>query len=171
MKDLIPWRKREENMERARGQYPVNSLQHRMNTLFEDFFADMDGFWGVQPRPLMRILEQPLIEAPRFEVSETEEEFRIKAELPGLDEKDIEVEVDRDGVLIKGEKRREQEEKKRNYYISEMSYGQFSRLIPLPETVDRDKVQAQFKKGVLTLTLPKTEQAKVERKRVAITTE
>ncbi|MEI6644737.1 MAG: Hsp20/alpha crystallin family protein [bacterium] len=172
MKDIIPWRKKDSSVERLGGKEDqVATLQRRMNSLFDDFFADFGGLLGESPFHIMRAAETPWFDSPNFEVSETEEEFRIKAELPGLDEKDIEVNVERDSVTIRGEKRREQEEKKRNYHFSEVSYGQFSRSFALPNGVDREKAQAQFKKGVLTLTLPKTEQAKTERKRIEIATD
>ena len=172
MKDLIPWRKKEESVERVRDQgEQLSTLQRRMNHLFDDFFADFDTFFGERPFHVMRPAENPWFGSPNFEVSETDEEFRVKAELPGLDEKDIEVTIDRDLLTVKGEKRREQEEKKRNYTLSEMSYGQFSRTFALPEGVDRDNAKAQFKKGVLTLTLPKTEQAKTQQKRIEIKAE
>jgi HSP20 family protein len=172
MKDLIPWRKKEENVERVRDQgEQISALQRRMNHLFDDFFADFDTFFDERPFHVMRLAEKPWFGSPNFEVSETDEEFRVKAELPGLDEKDIEVTIDRDLLTIRGEKRREQEEKKRNYSLSEMNYGQFSRTFPLPECVDRDNAKAQFKKGVLTLTLPKTEQAKTQQKRIEIKAE
>ena len=172
MKDIIPWRKKDSSVERVGGQEDqVDTLQRRMNSLFDDFFADFGGLLGERPFHVMRAAENPWFDSPNFEVSETEEEFRVKAELPGLDEKDIEVNVERDTVTIRGEKRREQEEKKRNYHFSEVSYGQFSRSFALPDGVDREKAKAQFKKGVLTLTLPKTEQAKTERKRIEIATD
>lgn len=172
MKDLIPWRKKETNVARANDQEDqIATLQRRMNNMFEDFFADFGGLLGERPFHVMKTADNPWFESPNFEVSETDEEFRVKAELPGLDEKDIEVNVERDTVTIRGEKRREQEEKKRNYHLSEVSYGQFSRTFALPDGVDREKAKAQFKKGVLTLTLPKTEQAKTERKRIEIATD
>ena len=142
-----------------------------MNHLFDDFFADFDSFFGERPLCLMNSPESPCFGSPSFEVSETDEELRIKAELPGLDEKDIEVHIERDRLTVTGEKRREQEEKKRDYTLSEVSYGQFSRTFPLPEGVNHEKTKAVFKKGVLTLTLPKTEQAKTQRKRIEITAE
>lgn len=172
MKDLIPWKKKEANVEHVREQgEQLSALQRRMNHLFDDFFADFDSFFGERPFHVMKPAEKPWFDSPNFEVSETDEEFRVKAELPGLDEKDIEVNMERDLLTVKGEKRREQEEKKRNYTLSEVSYGQFSRTIPLPDGVDREKAKAVFKKGVLTLTLPKTEQAKTQRKRIEIAAE
>lgn len=172
MKDLIPWRKKDAGVARtANTDDQITTLQRRMNSLFDDFFADFGDFFGERPFHVMKTAERPWLQSPNFEVSETDEEFRVKAELPGLDEKDVEVNLDRDTVTIRGEKRQEQEEKKRNYHLSEVSYGQFSRSFTLPDGVDRDKAKAQFKKGVLTLTLPKTEQAKTQRKRIEIATE
>lgn len=172
MKDIIPWRKKDASVARVGGQEDqIATIQRRMNSMFDDFFADVGGLLGERPFHVMRAAETPWFDSPNFEVSETDEEFRVKAELPGLDEKDIEVNIERDTVTIRGEKRREQEEKKRNYHLSEVSYGQFSRSFALPDGVDREKAKAQFKKGVLTLTLPKTEQAKTERKRIEIATD
>jgi HSP20 family protein len=137
-----------------------------MNSLFDNFFEDFEDMFG--SGPLMRREAAWLTESPSFEVSETEDEFRVQAELPGMDESDIEVNLEGSELTIRGEKRREHDEKRRDYHLSEMSYGQFSRTFTLPEGVDRDKAKAQFKKGVLTLTMPKTEQVKAQRKRIAI---
>jgi HSP20 family protein len=172
MKDIIPWRKKDAGVARVSGSDDqVATLQRRMNSLFDDFFADVGGFFGDRPFHVMKPAERPWFDSPNFEVSETDEEFRVKAELPGLDEKDVEVNLEHDIVTIRGEKRQEQEEKKRNYHFSEVSYGQFSRSFALPDGVDREKAKAQFKKGILTLTLPKTEQAKTQRKRIEIATD
>lgn len=172
MKDLIPWKKKTEGMTPVRGSGDqMQTLQRRMNDLFDDFFEDFGDVFGSRHFPLLRQNEQWLAESPSFEVSETDEAFRVKAELPGLEEKDIEVNLEGDVLTIRGEKKREQEEKHRNYHVSEMSYGEFHRAFRLPEGVDREKAKAQFKKGVLTLTLPKTEQVKTQRKRIEIATE
>lgn len=170
MKDLIPWRKKDDGLTpfRRKGG-SVDILQRRMNDLFDDFFG---GFEEMFPEgALARTGDWGLAEAPSFEVSETDDEFRVKAELPGMDEKDVDVSIDGDTLTIRGEKKREHEEKRRDYHLAEVSYGEFSRAIELPEGVDRDKAKAQFKKGVLTLTLPKTEQGKREHKRIAVTAE
>jgi len=103
-----------------------------------------------------------------FEVSETDDEIRVKAELPGMDEKDIAVELEENMLVIRGERKAEKETKNRNYHVSEMSYGGYHRSIPLPARIDRDKAKAKFKRGVLTLTLPKTEKARAERRRIPI---
>src|SRR3546814_1622775 len=98
----------------------------------------------------------------RDELGETDTEIRVTAELPGLDEKDVDITVE-DGVLtLRGEKRAQVEDKERGY--SERSYGRFERRIGLPQGIDRDKAEATFKKGVLTVTLPRSEAANEDRK-------
>ena len=82
--------------------------------------------------------------------------YKISAELPGLDAQDVEMSISDDRLVLKGEKRQEQEEKNKNYHHSERTYGSFQRSFELPMSVDRDKIAADFSKGVLTITLPKT---------------
>lgn len=141
-------------------------FEREMSHLFEDFFEDFG--MGFERGSLLRRGERLFEETPSLEVSETDDEFCVKAELPGMDEKDIEVSLDGRELTVHGEKKREHEEKKRDYVVSEVSYGEFRRSIQLPEGVDRDKVKAVFKKGVLTLTLPKTEQGKTLHKRIDV---
>ena len=105
---------------------------------------------------------------PAVDVTEDEKAYAITAELPGLDEKDVEVTVTDGALTIKGEKRAETEEKAKNYHMTERSYGSFQRTFALPEGVDRDHVDANFAKGVLTVTLPKTPAAQKETKKVEI---
>jgi HSP20 family protein len=103
---------------------------------------------------------------PSVEVSDGEKEIRITAEIPGMDEKDVEVLLD-DGVLtLRGEKRSETEDKDRQF--SGRFYGRFERRIPLGSELEEDKVNAAFKNGVLTVTLPKTQRAQSKAKRIAI---
>jgi HSP20 family protein len=167
MKDLIPWRKKsEELMSSRREDTSLDMLERRMNRLFEDFFEDFGPAWN--RGSLLRRGEGWAEELPSFEVSESDEEFCVKAELPGMDEKDIDVSLEGRELTIRGEKKREHEDKHRDYYVSEVSYGEFCRSIQLPEGIDRDKVKAEFKKGVLTLTLPKTEEGRVQRKRIDV---
>jgi len=96
---------------------------------------------------------------PAIDMSETEKAYKISAELPGIDAKDIDVSVTGDMLVIKGEKRQEKEKKDKSYHFSERAYGSFQRAFDLPASVDRDKVAADFSQGVLTITLPKTAEA------------
>ena len=99
---------------------------------------------------------------------ESEKAYEIIAELPGMDEKNIEVKM-ADGVLtIKGEKREEKEEKQKDYYLQERSFGSFERSFEVPETVETDKIEASFRKGVLTLTLPKKAEAQKPAKKIEV---
>ena len=102
--------------------------------------------------------------APAVDVSEKDKEFEIMAELPGLDEKDVEVKLANGNLTIKGEKKEEKEEREKDYYLSERRYGSFVRSFPLPEGVNADKIEASFAKGVLTVKLPKTAEAQAEKK-------
>ncbi|WP_161635935.1 Hsp20/alpha crystallin family protein [Desulfonatronovibrio hydrogenovorans] len=115
-----------------------------------DFFDDL---WS---RPFRGFEEFSRGFTPSVEVSEKNDEVTVRAELPGLDPKDIEVSVENNNLVLRGEKKREQKEEKENYVHMECSYGSFHRVIPLRAEVDREKVSAGYKNGVLTIRLPKT---------------
>ena len=103
-------------------------------------------------------IEHLLSKLPAWDIKETEKEFVVKVDLPGIDEKDISLTI-RDGVLtLRGEKKSERKGEDENYYLMERSHGSFHRSILLPENVDQNKVAASFDKGVLTVTLPKRPQ-------------
>lgn len=155
MTDLAP-RGRSGAPARLEDASPFYSLHREMNRLFDDAFR---GF-GVAP-----FGRQGGFAFPSLEVSETETEVRVCAELPGLDENDIEIKVEDNVLTLSGEKRTEIEDKERRY--SERSYGRFERRLALGE-VDEDNAAATFKNGVLTITLPKLKQAKDSSRRIPI---
>ena len=171
VKNLIPWRKKTEELTPSKCEdNPFELLHRQMNDLFEDFFdgfSEKSSLWPSLRRPTQAWTSAN----PTFEVSESDDEVRIKAEMPGMDEENIEILLDENVLTIRGEKKDEREKKKRNYYVSEVRYGQFHRSIDLPTGIDQGKAKAKFKRGVLTLTLPKTEQAKLERKRIHVSTD
>jgi len=105
---------------------------------------------------------------PAVDVIESENAYEVTAELPGMDEKNIEVKVANGFLTIKGEKQEEKEEKKKDYYLQERSFGSFERSFGLPEGVDADKIQASFKKGVLTVMLPKKPEAQKPAKKIEV---
>src|SRR5215469_7940076 len=105
---------------------------------------------------------------PAIDMSEDEKAYKISAELPGIDAKDIDVSLSGDMLVLKGEKRREKEEQDKNYHFSERAYGSFQRAFDLPASVDRDKVAADFSKGVLTITLPKTAESQKPQKKIEV---
>lgn len=165
-RDLIPWRKRREPTSLTREvESPVLELHRRMNELFEDFF---EGFGEGFRWPMLSGVDRPLPWLPSTDVSETDGEIRVSADLPGLDEKDIQVTLENDVLTIRGEKKQEHEEKEREYRVSERSYGVFHRIIPLPAGVDPNKVKATFKKGVLTVTVHKTPELKSHGKTIDV---
>lgn len=106
--------------------------------------------------------------APRVDVTEDENAYEITAEMPGVEEKDVEVTVKENRLTLRGEKKSEKEEKKKDYHMTERSYGSFERSFRLPADVMADKIKADFAKGVLTLTLPKTPEAKSKERKIAI---
>jgi HSP20 family protein len=160
IKDLVGWSRRSKNLPvRHEAAPPVVSLQQEVNRLFDRFFDDFD----LEPSSWRSDLESF---HPRVDVSEADDEIEIRAELPGVDEKDIEVSVSNDAVTLKGEKREEKEEKHRDYYRREQSYGSFHRVIPLGGDVDADKAEASFKHGVLKVTLPKS--ARAQKKKITV---
>lgn len=154
-RSLIPWRKRDY----SEAASPMVRLQREMNQLFNNFFND----WNL---PTFSTRESAVI--PTVDVVESEKDIRVTAEIPGIDEKNIEISVMGNALTISGEKKEEKEEKGQTYHRIERSYGSFSRTIPLPVEVDPDKTEAVYKNGVLTVTLPKVEQAK--RRKIEIKT-
>jgi HSP20 family protein len=105
---------------------------------------------------------------PAVDIAETDKGYEITAELPGLDEKNIEVKLANGSLTIKGEKQEEKEEKEKGYYLHERHFGAFERCFRMPEGVDGDKIEATFKKGVLTVTLPKTPEAQKAEKKITV---
>ena len=100
---------------------------------------------------------------PPLDVSETDENIIVKAEVPGIEPKDIDISISGDNLTIKGEKNAEKEEKGKNYHFVERSYGSFSRTIVLPASVKFEQVKAEYNKGILEITLPKSEKSKVKK--------
>ena len=143
------------------------SFRGEMDLLFDRFgFPSLRRVFDIEPS--WRSASSFGLSAPAIDMSEDERAYKISAELPGIDAKDIEVSVSGDTLVLKGEKRQEKEEKDKNYYFSERSYGSFQRSFQLPSSVDRNKVAADFSKGVLTITLPKTAEAKKPVKKIEV---
>ena len=153
----------------ARGGFlssPLADLHREVDRLFDDFMGGFrplrprGGFWGGEQSEFL----------PTVDVSESDKEIEVTADLPGIDERDIDVTL-ADGVLtIKGERKAEKEEKdeKKSYHRVERSYGLYTRSITLPAEVEEDKIKAEFAKGVLKIRMPKSEQAKSKVKKISI---
>ena len=152
--------------------HPLQALRQQMDRLFDNFASDWRlpslgrSVWDLEP--LRTSLWSRGAVDLRFEVAETDDAIELTAELPGIDEKDVELTMV-DGVLtIKGEKKAEKETKEKDYYLSERQYGSFVRSLRLPESIDENKIKARFDKGVLTVILPKRAEAKAKKKKIAI---
>jgi HSP20 family protein len=150
---------------------PFDTLRREVDRLFDRFDGD---FWRAPFRrsvfdiePFMR-RELSWGAVPAVDITEKDKAFEITAELPGMDEKNIEVKAVNGNLVIKGEKREEKEEKKKDFYLSERRYGSFERRFPVPEGIDTDKIEANFKKGVLTITLPKKPEAQKPEKKIDV---
>lgn len=130
------------------------------------FMSRMFEMPGEMPGPAFE--SSISLPSPAVDVSEDVAAYKITAELPGMSEKDVEVTMSGDRLILRGEKKQEMEKKEANYYLTERAWGSFQRTFMLPENVDREKISAEFAKGVLTLTLPKTAQAQAQQKKIEV---
>ena len=163
IKDLIPWIKtnnRDLAVRREAGD-PFELFRRDMDQLFNGFLGDLSGRTSLIDRQFGSF-------APEMDVKETDKEVRVTAELPGMEEKDVEVTLTEGVLTIKGEKREEHDEEKGDVFRSERRYGLFERSIALPNGIDANNAKASFKKGVLKVSLPKTPEAQSNRRRIAI---
>jgi HSP20 family protein len=166
--DLIPWRAERRNQPAARsGGDPVAALQSNVNRAFDDFLR-------MFPMPLYGPLSgwSALLQEHgagfQVDVKETDKEVKVTAELPGVEEGDIDVRVSDGMLIISAEKKAAREEDEDGYILHERSFGRLERMLPLPEGVDFDAAQASFKNGILTVAIPKTSQAQGDAKRIPI---
>lgn len=161
IRDLIPWNKNQQLATTGEAYDPLLTLHREMNRLFDDVFRGFGSF-GRFGSPLM----EGQFGWPRIELNETDKVVTVSAELPGLSEKDVQVEIANGVLSIRGEKKAEHDNGGR---YSERYYGSFERRIPL-DGVQEDKAEANFRNGLLTVSLPKTEQAGQSVRRIAINT-
>lgn len=150
---LAPWRGS------SLTPFPFGGLQEQINRLFDDFWRDfpVDG-QDFEFSPLQ----------PKIDVVEEDDAWRISAEMPGVDEKDIELKASDGALTLSGEKKIDEERKEKNWQVRERSYGAFRRTFRLPPGADVDKIKAKFDKGVLEITVPKLPEAKQASRRIEI---
>lgn len=173
IRDLIPWsQSRREPWSQSRRQVavrreneddPVQALQQNIDRVFEDF-------WRTFNLPMLGDWDGGAASAvvPRVDVRETDEEVEVVAELPGMEEADVDVSVSQGMLTISGEKRSEREEEDDGYVLRERSFGRVERIVPLPEGLDVDSAQATFRNGVLTVRIPKTAETQRAAKRISV---
>lgn len=146
---------------------PFEDLRREVDSLFETFGR---GNWM---RPFQAVNFEPLLHTvgwsnPAVDIAEKDKAFEITAELPGLDAANVEVTLRNGNVILKGEKQENKEEKSKDYYLQERRYGSLERSFALPDGVDASKIEATFKNGILTISLPKTAEAQKPEKKVEI---
>ena len=149
MSNMLPWRRR-----KREDDFGLSGVREDLSRLYDmvasgDFGMETFRDWGKF--------------TPAIDIVENDDAVVIKADVPGLDPKDIDVSISGQTLTIKGEKCEESEDKEKGYYRSERRYGAFTRTVALPSNVDADKIKADCKKGVLTITLPKVESEKPKR--------
>jgi HSP20 family protein len=162
-RELTPRRRGNEGSTLARWEAdPIFNLRHKMARMFEDLerLTGFEAFEGAA-LPSHTFL-------PALDMSETNDQVRVTAELPGLNKEDVEISVEGDSLMLSGEKKEEKEQREGGYHRSERYYGAFTRRVLLPCQVNFDKAEATFKNGVLTVMLPKTEEAKHKRRKIEI---
>ncbi len=157
---IIPW-KTTNNIQLSRGGHSyLNDLQEEINHLFNDFFAPTKTVTG-------NYLSSRLA-SPAVDVIETEKNYKIKTELPGIETKNVDVSFNDNLVTIRAERKEEKEEKESNYLRRESSYGTYQRTIALPESADFEKAEASFKNGVLNIEVPKKAEAQKQPKKINV---
>ncbi|HUA52235.1 MAG TPA: Hsp20/alpha crystallin family protein [Candidatus Sulfotelmatobacter sp.] len=146
-----------------------HSFHSEIDRLFDRFSPGVAlPSFGRFFHPAARVDSGFELSIPAVDATEEETAYRITAEIPGMSEKDVEVNLSDGMITIKGEKREEKEQKGKNYYLSERRYGSFQRSFDVPDSVDRDKIDATFDKGVLTLMLPKKPEAVRQQKKIEV---
>jgi HSP20 family protein len=156
---LIPWLNKREGQ--ASELTPMLALRSEVDRLFDSFFREP---FGAVNWPALN----PGQWSPAIDVTDNDKEVTVRAELPGIDPKDLEVSVLGNELVLSGEKKESSETKEKGCYHSETRYGSFRRMLPLPEGLDTEHVDAQYSNGVLTLHLAKTPQAATKRIEVKV---
>jgi HSP20 family protein len=162
IKQLAPWNWFKKENEQSRHTVPVKysnkssnryspesfgGLHNEMDRLFDDFFNRSGSF--------MREGITGSLLKPSLDLGSTDNEYTVSVEIPGVDEKDVSIELVHDSLIIRGEKKQLKEEKNKNFYRLERSYGSFQRTLSLPEDANRENIKADFKNGVLNITIPR----------------
>lgn len=163
---------KQEHITPVQAWVPADRFLQEMERMFDDFGSGMFPF----RRPLFGLTGLPRRAsrnalAPAVDFAETDKAYEVQAEMPGMDEKDIEVRLVNGGLSLKGERRDEKEEKKKDYYLHERRFGTLERYIQMPPGVDTDHIEATFKKGVLKIVLPKTAEAQNAEKKIHVKAE
>jgi HSP20 family protein len=166
--DMVPWQWGGFRRGRDEGR-SVGVLRSEMDALHREMERLFEGIWsgGAGGSRLMEGWAGDAV-TPRLDITEDEKGIQVHVDLPGMDEKDVEVTLADDVLTIRGEKKVEKERKEEDYYRRERSYGSFCRRIEIPAAIDTAKVEASFKKGVLAIQLPKSKEAQAKTKHIEV---
>lgn len=170
---LTPWnwfKKEEEQTSRSQNTLPV-TREHPLGRIHQEIDQMFDNFFRGFPLSPFRQMDQTWMGGmmmPKVDIAEESKHYTINVEVPGVEEKDIDVTVADGTLTIRGEKRHEQEDRDKQYHRVERGYGAFQRMISLPHDANEEAVEARFKNGILTLTVPKTPGAKPAGRKIAI---
>ena len=160
IRDLIPIKKGQRSGSvRRESLHPIDQFRQDMNDIFNHFFSDT----GLDP-----FSDERHSFSPCLDIRETDKEYIVECELPGMDEKDIDLTLSDDILTIRGEKKQQVRDENGDYYCLERSYGRFERNLPLPEDADADHIDASFKKGILKLRVPKNQKTQPKAKKITI---
>jgi HSP20 family protein len=179
LKKLAPWNwfKKEEEQQavtlpvqrqgQLRPHSPIAQFHQEIDRMFDNFFRGF-GFPSMGLDREHSLFAQNEWLKPTLDIAAGEKEYTISVELPGVDEKDVQLELMEDTLVIKGEKKHEKEEKEKNYYRMERSYGSFQRVLSLPEDADREGIGAAYRSGILKITVPRKGGPKKESRQISI---
>ncbi len=170
IRDLTPWNWFRGTRDLAPHQQPSNmnvespllNLQRDIDRMFDNFLQGFNVPYSVRPAGINAMA------APRINITETRDAYQISAELPGVEEQDVDISLSGDVLTIKGERREEQESSERNYHRIESAYGAFQRSITLPEDADRDNINANFRNGILTIEVGKNAESQAETRKIPL---
>ena len=163
----VPVHRKESTRQDATLGHPLDHFHQEVDRLFDRFFRGFGRAPFGHDGQLQTSLSDGILK-PTVDVGASDKEYTITVEIPGVDEKDVQLELIDDTLTVRGEKMREKEEKDTDYYRVERSYGTFQRVLTLPEDTDRDDVEATFRDGVLTVTIPRKEIPKRNAKRIEV---
>ena len=158
--NLIPWRNKQREGDGG-PMLPLAALRGEMDRLFESFFREPLGGLDWSPWGSGKW-------SPAVDLAENDKEVTVRAELPGIDPKDLDISISGNQLVLSGEKKESSETQEKDFYHSETRFGSFRRVIPLPEGVDTENVDAQYANGVLTLRLKKTAPAPAKKIEVKV---
>ena len=167
IKDILPWKRKKDSVpvRREQGDDALESLRRDLNSLVDEFLTPLagrrPGVGGFAGMPAGAYV-------PRVDLTENDKEVVVSIELPGVDEKDVDLTLDGRNLVVRGEKKEEDESREGDTYRYERTYGSFQRVVPLPEGLDEDKAGARFRKGVLTVRIPRSTESRNRRKKVVV---